>query len=127
MGASRTMKTPTMLYLAYRGWFTANVPIVLETPLAAKLLSVRPERVFCLVMGAGPLQELRRIRASGQAIPAEPYTSLEYINKELLHCRRLCLERGWRSIDVTGKSVEEVSREIIALLPEDDSAPRSPG
>jgi regulator of PEP synthase PpsR (kinase-PPPase family) len=126
VGASRTMKTPAMLYLAYRGWFTANVPVVLDTPLPAKVLSVRPERVFCLVMAAGPLRELRRIRASGQGIPAEPYTSLEYINKELLHCRRLCLEHGWRSIDVTGKSVEEVSREIIALLPERDSAAKSP-
>ena len=26
VGASRTMKTPTTLYLAYRGWFAANVP-----------------------------------------------------------------------------------------------------
>ncbi len=30
VGVSRTMKTPTMLYLAYRGWFAANVPLVPE-------------------------------------------------------------------------------------------------
>ena len=126
VGVSRTMKTPTMLYLAYRGWFAANVPIILETTLPAPLLSVRPERVVCLLMDARQLRELRRIRASGQGIPAEPYTSLEYIGKELLHSRRLCLEHGWRSIDVSGKSVEEVSREIIALLPKDDAPSRSP-
>jgi len=127
VGVSRTMKTPTMLYLAYRGWFAANVPIILETTLPAPLLSVRTERVVCLMMGARQLRELRRIRASGEGIPAEPYTSLEYIGKELLHSRRLCLEHGWRSIDVSGKSVEEVSREIIALRPKDDAPSGAPG
>lgn len=117
VGVSRTMKTPTMLYLAYRGWFAANVPIVLEAPLPVALLRVPAQKVFCLLMSAGPLQDLRRSRATGEGIPAEPYTALDYIRKELLRARQLCLEHGWRSIDVTGKSVEGVSREIIALLP----------
>ena len=33
VGVSRTMKTPTMLYLAYRGWFAANVPVVPGVPV----------------------------------------------------------------------------------------------
>jgi regulator of PEP synthase PpsR (kinase-PPPase family) len=121
VGVSRTMKTPTMLYLAYRGWFAANVPIVLETGLPEGLASVPPARVFCLVMDPGRLQELRRVRAGCERIPSEPYTSLEYIRKELRRARQLCLERRWRMLDVTGRSVEEVSREIIALLPKDQS------
>ncbi len=28
VGVSRSMKTPTMLYLASRGWFAANVPLI---------------------------------------------------------------------------------------------------
>jgi hypothetical protein len=119
VGISRTMKTPTMLYLAYRGWFAANVPIVLGVALPAALPSVPSRRVFCLSMNAGQLRQLRRARADSEAIPAEPYTSLESIRKELLCSQQLCLDHGWRSIDVTGKSVEEVSREIIALLPRD--------
>jgi regulator of PEP synthase PpsR (kinase-PPPase family) len=118
VGVSRTMKTPTMLYLAYRGWFAANVPIILEIPPPGALLAVPPERVFCLVMEAGPLRQLRRTRAGREGIPEEPYTSLEYIRQELLHSRELCRQHGWRSLDATGKSVEEVSREIITLLPE---------
>jgi len=117
VGASRSMKTPTMLYLAYRGWFAANVPVVLEVPPPAALLSVPSDRVFCLLMNARQLQELRRTRASVGGIPAEPYTSLDYIGKELAASRELCRKHGWRSIQVTGKSVEELSREIIALLP----------
>ena len=58
--------------------------------------------------------------AGGEGIPAEPYTSLEHVRRELFHCRQLCRDHRWRSIDVTGKSVEEVSREIIALLPKDE-------
>jgi regulator of PEP synthase PpsR (kinase-PPPase family) len=116
VGVSRTMKTPTMLYLAYRGWFAANVPIVLEVEPPAALLSVPSQRVFCLLMNASHLGELRRVRAGGESIPPEPYASGEYIRKELFHCRELCAKHGWRTIDATGKSVEEVSREIITLL-----------
>ncbi len=40
VGVSRTMKTPTMPYLAYRGWFAANVPIFPEIAVPAALLAV---------------------------------------------------------------------------------------
>ena len=117
VGASRTMKTPTMLYMAYRGWFAANVPIVLEVDLPETLLSLPPERVFCLLNSATQLKTLRHARADGEAIPLEPYTSLDYIKRELAHSRQLCQKYGWKIIPVSGKSVEEVCREIIALLP----------
>jgi regulator of PEP synthase PpsR (kinase-PPPase family) len=35
VGPSRTMKTPVMLYLAYRGWFCGNTPLVLAAPRTA--------------------------------------------------------------------------------------------
>ncbi len=117
VGASRTMKTPTMLYLAYRGWFAANVPIVLEVDLPETLLSLPPERVFCLLNSPTQLKQLRHARADGDVIPLEPYTSLNYIKRELALSRRLCDQHGWRSVMVSGKSVEEVCREIIALRP----------
>lgn len=116
VGVSRSMKTPTMLYLAYRGWFAANVPLIPEVPLPEGLLVVPSERVFCLLMSPARLQELRRARADADAIPAEPYASRDAIGKELRHAQQMCLEHHWRSITVTGKSVEEVSREIIAVL-----------
>ncbi len=117
VGISRTMKTPAMLYLAYRGWFAANVPIIREITLPPALLSLPPQRVFCLLMAPHRLLELRRVRAENDGIPAEPYASLEHIRKEVHHAQDECRRRRWRSIDVTGKSVEEVGREIIALLP----------
>jgi regulator of PEP synthase PpsR (kinase-PPPase family) len=115
VGVSRTMKTPTMLYLAYQGWFAANVPIVPGIPLPQSLLTLPRERVFELTMSAGRLVELRRARAAHLGMPVAAYASLPEIRAELLYSRKLGLEHDWRAIDVTGKSVEEVAREVLVL------------
>jgi len=125
VGISRTMKTPTMLYLAYRGWFAANVPLVPGIALPAALKAFPSHRVFCLLMDAARLRELRLVRADKDAIPAVPYASPEQLRKELTHAKHLCLQHKWPRIDVTGKSVEEVCREIIALLPATPARGRS--
>jgi hypothetical protein len=116
VGVSRTMKTPTMLYLAYRGWFAANVPLIPELPLAKPLLDLPPERVFCLSLQPEQLRQRRHARATIEAIPLESYASLTQVSKENEYAERLCKQRGWRRIDVTGNSVEEVARTIITLL-----------
>ncbi|MCE5313686.1 MAG: pyruvate, water dikinase regulatory protein [Armatimonadota bacterium] len=116
VGISRTMKTPTTLYLAYRGWFAANVPIVPEIPMPDELFAVPAERVFCLDMSPSRLVDLRRVRANSLKLPLEPYATLEYARQELTHARQLCIDHGWRRVDVTDKSVEEATREILTLL-----------
>jgi len=121
VGVSRSMKTPTMLYLAYRGWFAANVPIVPEIPMPEALEAVPAERVFGLLMSPGRLVELRRVRAVQTGIPEHPYAALDAVRREVHHAAEVCRKHGWREIDVTGKSVEEAGREIIALLPDQES------
>lgn len=118
VGVSRAMKTPTMLYLAYRGWFAANVPIVPGLPLPEKVLALPRDRVVCLTVSPVSLLELRRTRARMGLIPEQPYASPQHISQELRYCQQLCLEHDWRTVEVTGKSVEEVSREIASLLGE---------
>lgn len=117
VGVSRTMKTPTMLYLAYRGWFAANVPLIPGMPPPTPLLSVPPKRVFCLLMSPSRLLELRQARAAYLGIPAIPYASIESVRRELVFSQQLALEHGWQRIEVTGKSVEEVGQAIVLLLP----------
>ena len=126
VGVSRTMKTPIMLYLAYRGWFAANVPIILEVPPPPELLKLPAERVFCLVTTPDRLLELRRARADSFNIPEEPYASPAHIRHEILHSRRLGRDQGWRQIEVSGKSVEEAAREIITLLSAEEVTRRPP-
>jgi [pyruvate, water dikinase]-phosphate phosphotransferase / [pyruvate, water dikinase] kinase len=110
------MKTPTMLYLAYHGWFAANVPLILEVNPPKILDTLPAERVFCLGMDLDRLQELRYARAIATKVPEEPYASADHIRHEVLAARQLCISHHWRIIDVSGKSVEEVAREIIVLL-----------
>lgn len=119
VGISRTMKTPTMLYLAYRGWFAANVPLCLNMPPPKALLAMPFERVFCLTITPEKLQELRRARAEEEAIPLQPYASLNQIRAELAYMDDLCRKHHWQPISVTGKSVEEIAREIIGILEEE--------
>ena len=64
-------------------------------------------------MAPEKLQQLRRVRAEEEAIPLHPYTSLEQIRLELSYVDELCRKLEWQRIDATGKSVEEVAREII--------------
>jgi regulator of PEP synthase PpsR (kinase-PPPase family) len=118
VGVSRAMKTPTMLYLAYRGWFAANVPLAPGVPPPDALLKVPSDQVFCLIPTAERLQQLRRVRAEEESIPLHPYTSLEQIRAEMAYVDELCQRYRWQRIGVTGKSVEEVAREIIGWLSE---------
>jgi regulator of PEP synthase PpsR (kinase-PPPase family) len=115
VGVSRTMKTPTMLYLAYRSWFAANVPIVRDFPPPQPLAALPPERVFGLTMSVARLAELRRARATYLGISETGYATSEEIRTELAYSHDICDDHGWRRIDVTGKSVEEVAREILVL------------
>ncbi len=118
VGVSRAMKTPTMLYMAYRGWFAANVPLTPGIPPPEELLAAPNDRVFCLVMAPEQLRQLRRVRAEEESIPLHPYASKEQIGGELAYVEELCRKHHWHRIDTTGKSVEEVAREIIEWLEE---------
>ena len=116
VGVSRTMKTPTMLCLAYRGWFAANVPIIPGIPLPTALMGLSPECVFLLTMAGQRLVQLRRARVAQQGIPAG-YAAVEAVREELRAAEAVARKHGWRRIDVTGKSAEEVARQIATLLP----------
>jgi regulator of PEP synthase PpsR (kinase-PPPase family) len=117
VGVSRTMKTPTALYLAYRGWFAANVPLVPGVPPPPELLAVPARRVIALTISPARLRELRLARADHLGVPAEAYTSLARIREELRYAQNLAASHRWRQVDVTSKSVEEVAREVALLLP----------
>lgn len=118
VGISRSMKTPTTLYLAYRGWFAANVPLVESLDPPEVLMDVPASRVFCLTMSAQRLVELRRVRADHMGHGRSNYATAEQVRRELAHAASLCRAHGWTNLDVSGKSVEEVAREIVMLLPD---------
>jgi regulator of PEP synthase PpsR (kinase-PPPase family) len=115
VGVSRTMKTPLCLYLANRGWFAANVPVVQGVKLPAKVDEIPPQRVFGLTMRPARLLELRSARAKYLKMSSGGYAELPSIRAEVHEAEELFRERGWNIVDVTGKSIEEISRSMIDL------------
>ena len=115
-GVSRTSKTPLSMYLAQRGYKTGNVPLVpgLEPPRT--LLELDPRKVFGLLADPEELLEVRRARVRGLgASPHRAYADPEAVVQELEHARRLFRERGWRTVNVSGKAVEENAARILEL------------
>jgi regulator of PEP synthase PpsR (kinase-PPPase family) len=117
LGISRTSKTPTSIYLAQRGYKTANVPIVPQLGLPEALSEPHTAFVVCLVASPERIAEIRRNRVrllSDRNL--DDYVDREQIAQEITHSRRLCARHGWPVIDVTRRSVEETAATIIKLF-----------
>jgi hypothetical protein len=116
IGASRTSKTPTSLYLANRGFKTANVSLVPDIPPPAELEAVRKALVVGLVASPQRIAEIRRHRLLGMNdTKNQDYIDVDLIMKELAFTRRLCARHQWPVIDVTRRSIEETAAAITKL------------
>lgn len=118
VGVSRTFKTPLSIYLAFKRWYVANIPIVLDMPVPDPLYDFPPERVFCLTTYPNRLAILRRARQERFGGSTGEYANPDYVKKELRYAMRVFdSQPGWQRINVTSKSIEEIAAEIVALLP----------
>ena len=117
LGISRTSKTPTSIYLAQRGYKTANVPLVPSIPLAESLTKPHSAFVVCLVASPDRIAEIRRNRAILMSDrDLDDYVDRDSIAAEIVHSRRICAKQHWPVIDVTRRSVEESAATILKLL-----------
>lgn len=117
LGISRTSKTPTSIYLAQRGYKTANVPIVPGLPFPEEIAGDHSAFVACLIASPDRIAEVRRNRALliGDR-DLDDYVDRSRIAAEIAITRKLCAKHGWPVIDVTRRSVEETAATIIRLL-----------
>ncbi len=123
LGVSRTFKTPLSIYLAFRGWFVANVPIVLDINLPPVIYELPPERIFCLTTNAHVLAKLRKAREDYLGGQTGDYAHFDYVKRELLYARQIFSRHPkWNIINVTSKPIEEIASEIIAILGHDNDA-----
>lgn len=123
VGLSRTCKTPISMYLSCNyGLRVANIPIVADVTLEGNLLNrledVTSKRIFGLLMQPDVLARIREERSQHLANTAmydhmQEYFDVRRIREELRFCRLLYSRAGWRTVDVTHRAIEEVSREIM--------------
>lgn len=118
VGVSRSSKTPLSIFLSMRGLKVANIPIVLNVPPPAKLYEIDQRKIVAMTIDPDSLLQIRRSRlqALGQK-PDGEYADPEKIAEELAYCRKI-VRNGypWPIVNITGKSVEEAAKEVIAVL-----------
>jgi len=128
LGVSRTFKTPLSIYLAFKGWFVANVPIIMGQELPPIINKLLASNVFCLDTNARALAEFRRARQSYLGGAVGDYDDIEYVRMELMYARNIFSKNpGWAIINVTNKPIEEIASEILTLKGERGKGDKFPG
>ena len=119
VGASRTSKTPTCVYLAIRGVRAANVPLVPGMPLPRQLLNATKPLIIGLWASPDRLVQIRRNRLNmlGE-VRDTSYVDLEAVRAEVTATRKVFDAQEWPTIDVSRRSVEETAATILNLMAE---------
>lgn len=116
IGPSRTSKSPTSIYLAYRGYKTANIPFVMGQKLPDEIKNIEKALVVGLVINPERLIEIRKNRiVSMNDISNNNYVDCLKVEQEVVEAKRFFQQNRWPIIDVTRKSVEETAANIIKL------------
>ena len=96
LGVSRTSKTPTSIYLANRGYRTANIPLVPGVPPPAVLDHLRRPLIVGLVASPDRIVQIRQNRLLAlQANPETEYVDRIAVAHEVNDSRRMFGERNW--------------------------------
>jgi regulator of PEP synthase PpsR (kinase-PPPase family) len=115
VGVSRTFKTPLCIFLAFKGWFVANYPVVLAVDPPDILGKLPPGHIFGLTTQPGDLVRLRTVRQEYLGGNTGEYSSLENVKRELNYSQNIFLKYNWPVISVTNKPIEEIASEILAI------------
>tara|TARA_B100001250_G_scaffold316199_1_gene278564 strand:- start:362 stop:1183 length:822 start_codon:yes stop_codon:yes gene_type:complete len=117
LGVSRTSKTPTSMYLANRGYKTANIPLVMDQKIPEDLKSKKNKTcIVGLVTDPERLADVRRNRVTiMKENNIKEYTDLNFIKEEINKSKNLFKKYNWPVIDVTRKSVEESAASILKI------------
>lgn len=119
VGASRTSKTPTSVYLAIRGVRAANVPLVQGLPIPPELSASTKPLIVGLWASPDRLVQIRRNRMMTLGeVRDTSYVDLDAVRAEVRATRALYEKQGWPAIDVTRRSVEETAASVLNLLAE---------
>lgn len=126
VGVSRSSKSTTCFYLAYRGIRAANVPLFADVDPPEQLFTLDPARVIGLQPNPHRLRSVREARLRGWGRGLNPvYAERTQVASELRAAAAQMARYGWRSLDVSYKAIEEVARDVQKLLAEAGALPRT--
>ena len=79
-----------------------------------ELDEIRNKFVIGLTTSAERLVAIRtnRLRSINEETEGD-YTDMSHIQDEIKECRKYCAQRGWATIDVTRRSIEETAAAIL--------------
>ncbi len=116
LGVSRTSKTPISMYLAFKGWRVANVPLAPGVDPPRELFELDPRRLFGLVTSADVLLTIRRERMKELGAHVPGYAEREAVETELAEARALMRRLGCLVVHTDNRAVEESAQEILRHL-----------
>lgn len=112
IGPSRTSKTPTSVYLGYNGFKTANIPFVYGCQFPEFVHS--KSMVFGLTINPSRLIDIRESRMNLlQVQETSDYTDIKVIQEECRQVKKICSDKGWKTVDVSMRSIEETAAIIM--------------
>lgn len=116
VGVSRTSKTPLSMYLAFKGWRVANVPLAKGVVPPKELFELDRRRIFGLVTSVEVLLDVRRERMKELGTFVPKYAERESVEQELEEARALMRQLGCLVVHTDNRAVEEAAQEIIRHL-----------
>ncbi|MBM4315937.1 MAG: kinase/pyrophosphorylase [Deltaproteobacteria bacterium] len=118
VGLSRTSKTPLSVYLSYKGWKVANVPLVKDIEPPVELFQTDQRKIVGLLIEPETLVRIRRERLVRMGEhPSGDYANLNFVIEEIEFCKQIYRKnRRWPVFDITGKALEETASEVERVI-----------
>ncbi len=116
IGVSRSGKTPLSMYLAYKGYKVANIPLVPEVEPPPELFRVDPRRVFGLVTEPEILVEVRGQRLRDLGAYTRQYSDRQAVERDLETARAVMKRIGCIVVHTENRAIEETAQEIVRYL-----------
>jgi hypothetical protein len=113
IGVSRSSKTPLAMYMAFKGWRVANVPLAPGMAPPPELFQADPRRVFGLVTSADVLVEVRNERMRELGTYVHGYAEREAVEGELEEARAVMRRIGCLVVHTDNRAIEESAQEVI--------------
>ena len=117
VGVSRTSKTPLSLFLSYKGWKVANIPIVYNIPPPENLFKIDKRKIIALTIDPDYLFRIRKNRLEKFGYnPGGAYADRNQVYLEVSETLSLFQKHKWPVLNVTERALEETANEIERII-----------